>query len=81
MSVNVEKQLTAVADGTFKGENALLKADTDSTGFVSAEGRQQLTPETVEKLKAAYELVKNGTIVPAANFNKIQPDSFPGLDK
>lgn len=81
MSTNVEKQLTAVADGTFAGQNALLKADTDSTGFVSAEGRQQLTPETVEKLKAAYELVKNGTIVPAANFNKIQPDNFPGLDK
>ena len=29
MDVNVEKQLNAIVEGTFKGENALLKADTD----------------------------------------------------
>ena len=38
-----------------------------------------MSAETVEKLDEAYELVKNGTIVPAANFNEIQPDDFPGL--
>jgi len=81
MSKNVEKQLNAVVDGTFTGQNALLKADTDSTGFVATEGRQQMSAETIEKLEAAYELVKNGTIVPAANFNGIKSDSFPGLDK
>lgn len=81
MSTNVEKQLNAISDGTFAGMNALLKADTDSTGFVSAEGRQQLSTETSNKIQTAYELVKNGTIVPAANFNQIQPDSFPGLDQ
>ena len=40
MHSNVEKQLEKVLDGSFKGENALLGADTDSTGYVSADGRQ-----------------------------------------
>lgn len=80
MSMNVEKQLNAVADGSFKGENVLLGADSDSTGYVKADGRHQLSAETIEKLDAAYELVKDGTIVPAANFNDIQPEDFPGLN-
>ncbi len=79
MGMNVEKQLNAVADGSFKGENVLLGADTDSTGFVKAGGRNQMSAETIEKLDEAYALVKDGTIVPAANFNNIQPDDFPGL--
>ncbi len=80
MGMNVEKQLNAIAEGTFKGSNELLGADTDSTGFVKAEGRHQMSAETIEKLDAAFALVKDGTIVPAANFNDIQPDSFPGLE-
>lgn len=79
MSMNVEKQLNAVADGSFQGGNMLLGADTDSTGYVKADGRQQLSAETITKLDEAYALVKDGTIVPAANFNQIQPDDFPGL--
>lgn len=79
MGMNVEKQLNAIADGSFKGENVLLGADTDSTGFVKADGRHQMSAETIEKLDEAYALVKDGTIVPAANFNNIQPDDFPGL--
>ncbi len=79
MGMNVEKQLNAIADGSFAGGNVLLGADTDSTGFVKAEGRHQMSAETVEKLDEAYGLVKDGTIVPAANFNEIQPDDFPGL--
>ncbi len=79
MGMNVEKQLTAITEGSFAGANALLGADTDSTGFVKEDGRHQMSAETVEKLDEAYELVKNGTIVPAANFNEIQPDDFPGL--
>jgi len=79
MSINVERALNAVKDGTFKGENVLLKADTDSTGYVSAEGRQQLSADTLTKLSEAYELLKTGTIVPAANFNGITSDAFPGL--
>ena len=79
MHSNVEKQLEKVLDGSFKGENALLGADTDSTGFVKAEGRQQLSAETIEKLEDAYEKVKSGEIIPAANFNNMTPDNFTGL--
>lgn len=79
MGMNVEKQLNAIADGSFKGENVLLGADTDSTGFVKADGRHQMSADTVAKADEAYTLVKDGTIVPAANFNNIQPDDFPGL--
>lgn len=76
MHLNVERALNAVKDGTFKGENVTLMADTDSTGYVSAEGRCQLAPESIEKIDAAYELVKSGKIVPAANFNGVTPDDF-----
>lgn len=79
MHSNVEKQLEKVLDGSFKGENALLGADTDSTGYVKEEGRQQLSKETLEKLSDAYEKVKSGEIVPAANFNNMTPDNFTGL--
>ncbi len=79
MDTNVEKTLEAVAGGTFKGGNALLKADTDSTGFVKTKGHQQLSADTISKLDDAYKLVKDGTIVPAANFNGYTPDNFPGL--
>lgn len=79
MSTNVERALNAVVDGTFKGENALMKADTDSTGYVSAEGRHQLSADTLTKLQEVYNLVKDGTIVPASNFNGYTPEDFPGL--
>lgn len=80
MSMNVEKQLNAVASGTFRGENVLLGADTDSTGYVKKDKRHQLSADTIAKLDDAYALVKAGEIVPAANFNNIQPDDFPGLN-
>lgn len=76
MHLNVERALNAVADGTFAGGNVTLQADTDSTGYVNAEGRNQLSAETIEKIDAAYELVKSGAIVPAANFNGVTPDDF-----
>lgn len=80
MSKNVEKQLNALADGTFQGGNVLLMADTDSTGFVKEEGRQQLSDDTIAKLDEAYELVKDGTIVPPSNFSDSTPENFPGLE-
>ena len=45
------------------------------------DGRQQLSEETLEKLAECYELVKDGTIVPAADatVNDYTPDNFPGL--
>ena len=79
MGMNVEKQLNAVKDGSFKGGNFLLGADTDSTGFVSEEGRHQLSEDTVTKIKEAFEKVKSGEIVPAANFNGLTPEAFTGL--
>ena len=79
MNINVERALNMVKDDTFKGENVLLRADTDSVGYVNEEGRQQLSEETITKIDEAYELMKEGEIVPAANFNGHSPEDFPGL--
>ena len=79
MDMNVERQLNAVKDGTFAGGNYLLGADTDSTGFVSEEGRHQLSDDTVTKITEAFSKVKSGEVVPAANFNGLASDAFTGL--
>ena len=79
MAINVERQLNAVVDGTFQGGNYTLTAETDSTGYVSAEGRHQMSAETVATLDELYPQVKDGTIIPAANFNGYTPEEFPGL--
>lgn len=79
MHLNVQRQLEAIANGTFKGQNALLGVQTDSTGYVKEEGRQQLTKETIKALDDAYALMKKDEIVPAANFNNMKPDNFTGL--
>ncbi|MCM3588692.1 BMP family ABC transporter substrate-binding protein [Mesobacillus maritimus] len=79
MGMNIEKSLNSVVDGSFKGGNVVLHADTDSTGFIKEEGRHQLSEDTLSKMNEAYELVKDGTIVPASNFNGHTPEKFPGL--
>ena len=79
MDKNVTAQLNAINDGTFKGGNYLLGADTDSTGYVSATGRCQLSADTIAAIDAAFALVKSGEIVPAANFNGLTSDAFTGL--
>jgi basic membrane protein A len=79
MHTNVSQQLQAIQDGTFTGKNDLLGASTDSTGYVSAPGRHQLTADTLAKMEEAYTLLKAGSIVPAANFNGHLPEDFPGL--
>lgn len=76
MHTNVERVLGEIADGTFKGGNVVLTAETDSTGYVNAEGRCQLSADTIAKIEEAYAKVKSGEIVPAANFNGITPESF-----
>ncbi len=76
MGANVERVLNEVKDGTFQGANVVLTAETDSTGYVSEEGRCQLSAETIEKIDAAYEKVKAGEIVPASATNGITPDDF-----
>ena len=80
MGINDKRVLETIANGTFKGGNNLLGADTDSTGYVSASGRCQLSADAIEKMDKAYALIKNGTIVPAANFNGLTPDNFTGID-
>lgn len=80
IAINVERQLTAIKDGSFKGGNYTLYADTDSTGYVSAEGRQQLSEATLAALADAYELVKTGKIVPPHNFSETTVDNFVGLE-
>jgi len=79
MHLNVQRQLQAIVDGTFAGKNDTLGASTDSTGYVSEAGRQQLTEDTLAKLAECYDAVKAGTIVPASNFNGHTPTDFPGL--
>ena len=79
MDMNVELQLNNVVAGTFEGCNALLGADTYSTGFVSEEGRHQMQADTVTKVTESFEKVVAGEIVPAANFNGMTPDAFTGL--
>ncbi|MEH7115050.1 BMP family ABC transporter substrate-binding protein [Neobacillus niacini] len=79
MGMNIEKALNSVVDGSFKGGNVVLHADTDSTGFVKEEGRHQLSEDTLNKLNETYQLVKEGKIVPASNFNGHTPEKFPGL--
>ncbi len=80
MGKNDKRVLGTVLDGTFKGGNYTLGIDTDSVGFVSENGRCQLTADAVEKISKAYDLIKAGTIVPAANFNGLTPDNFTGID-
>ncbi|MDE6748130.1 MAG: BMP family ABC transporter substrate-binding protein, partial [Lachnospiraceae bacterium] len=76
MHSDVEKTLNAISVGFFGGGNVTLQADTGSTGYVSTEGRNQLSAGTIEKLDAAYESIILGDIVPAANFNGITPENF-----
>ena len=73
MHSNVTLQLEKIYDGTFAGEDALLGADTDSTGYVSADGRQQLSEDALAKMAECYDLLKAGDIVPASQ------EDFQGL--
>lgn len=79
MGVNIVRQLNAILDGSFKGSNDLLKADTDSTGYVSEAGHQQLSDKTLAALKDAYEKVKSGEIVPPNSTSTETVDNFKGL--
>lgn len=80
MSINVQRQLNAIADGSFTGQNITLMADTDSTGYVKEEGRQQLSDDTITALDEAFELIKDGTIVPPSSDSDSTPEDFPGLE-
>ena len=78
MHLSVYNALCNVKAGSFKGENVTLHADTEATGYVSEEGRNQLSADSIAKIDAAFALVKDGTIVPAADatVNDITPEDF-----
>lgn len=76
MHLTVYNQLNSIVDGSYKGACETLNATGDYTGFVSADGRHQLTDETLALLDEAVAGVKDGSIVPAANFNGITPETF-----
>ena len=76
MHATVYDALNTVKDGSFKGACVTLSASTDSTGYVSTEGRCQLTADAIAKIDAAAADLKAGKIVPAANFNGITPETF-----
>ena len=78
MHLDVARELTAIYDGTFQGRDALLGADTDSTGYVSEAGRQQLSEDALAKLAECFEKLKSGEIVPASSAG-YTPTDFPGL--
>lgn len=79
MDANVERVLETIKAGTFVGGNELLQANTDSTGYVKEEGRNQLSEDTLAKMEEVYALVKEGKVVPASNFNGMTPEAFVGL--
>ena len=79
MHLDVQRELEAIYNGTFVGEDALLGIDTDSTGYVSAEGRQQMSEDVLAKLAECLELMKAGTIAPASATEYSVTD-FPGLN-
>lgn len=71
--------LKRIAEGSFAGENVVLDAKTGSTGFVTASGRQQMQPENIALVRAAYDLIKSGALVPPSVTNGYTADNFPGL--
>jgi ABC-type glycerol-3-phosphate transport system substrate-binding protein len=50
-----------------------------NTAGADALVKWQLSAEALAAMAECYELVKNGTIVPASNFNGHTPTNFPGL--
>jgi basic membrane protein A len=79
MHLNVERQLQAILDESFKGKNEVLTVQSDSTGYIKATKRHQLSEDTLTKLAEVYGKVKDGSIVPPANFSEYTRDDFPGL--
>lgn len=76
MHDTVYNVLNSIKDGSFKGANVTLKADTDSTGYVSEAGRCQLSADAITKIDAAKDKLKAGEIVPASSSNGITPETF-----
>ncbi len=76
MHDTVYNVLNMYKDGSFAGANVTLTAKENSTGYVSEEGRCQLSADAIAKINAAEADLKAGKIVPAANFNGVTPEDF-----
>lgn len=74
---DARKTKTRGDNGTFVGQDALLGVDTGSTGYVSAEGRQQMSEDVQAKMAETYELLRKGEIVPPTTSDGL--NNFPGL--
>ena len=74
MDINVERALEDISNGTFKGRNVVLHADTDSTGII-LDTHNQLSADSIAKITESYERVKAGEMVIASNFG-IAPEAF-----
>ncbi len=60
----LSQQLSSIINGSFRaGADTLCAAD-NAIGYVSEPNRQQLKPETIQALDAAYPMIQDGTIVP-----------------
>ena len=81
MGLNVDRVLESIKEGSFKGGNHVLGADSDSTNFIEADGRQQLSEKTIKQLDDAYKLIQEKKIVPPSNFSEATPKDFEGLPK
>lgn len=76
MHDTVYKVLNTIKEGTFAGQNVTLTAADDATGYVKTEGRCQLTSDVIAAVDEAQKLVKEGKVIPAANFNGVTPETF-----
>ncbi|MBQ6171082.1 MAG: BMP family ABC transporter substrate-binding protein [Clostridia bacterium] len=63
MGINDKRVLESVCDGTFKGGNYVLGADTGSTGYISAPERCRLSDDAVKKMDEVMRLITDGKLV------------------
>jgi len=80
--LNVRRSLESLAQGNFSGGNHTMRTDTDSVGIITAPGhhrQHQMPVETVNRINELFGKLRDGTIVPASNFNGYTPYNFPGL--
>ncbi len=79
MDVSVKRALLSIADGSFKGGTKLLGLESKSTGIVLENGRNQLSEETIKRVKECLDKIKSGEIIPPSNFSESTVNDFKGL--
>ena len=63
MGINDKRVLESVYNGTFKGGNYILGADTGSTGYVRAPERCRLSDDVIEKLDETLGVIIDGKVI------------------